>query len=319
MKPRLILVLGLTMLVPAARAQTWPEKPIRLVVGYAAGGTADIVARLIATPLSSALGQQVIADNRPGAASNIGMELVAKAPPDGYTLLMSTPAISSNPTLYGKVPWDPIASFAPVTLVGEVPVVLVVHPSLPVKSVRELIALAKAQPGELNFGSSGNGGIGHLVGEHFKSMTGIRMTHVPYKGNGPALIDLMAGALDLAFSDLAGASPYMKSGKLRPLAIASAKRSPTVPDLPTMGEAGVPGFQASSWFAVFAPAGTPRPVIDRLNTEIVKVVRAPELRDRMTGLGFDVVAGKPEELGAFLKTEIVKWTKVIKDSGAKVE
>ena len=319
MKPQLLLVLVLTVLVPAARAQSYPDKPIRLVIGYAAGGTADIVARLIAAPLSNALGQQVIADNRPGAASNIGMEFVAKAPPDGYTLLMSTPAISSNPTLYGKVPWDPIASFAPVTLVGEVPVVLVVHPSLPAKSVRELIALAKAQPGKLNFGSSGNGGIGHLVGEHFKSMTGINMTHVPYKGNAPALIDLMAGALDLAFSDLAGASPHMKSGKLRPLAIASAKRSPTLPDLPTMSEAGVPGFQASSWFAVFAPAGTPRPVIDRLNTEIVKVVRAPELRDRMTGLGFDVVAGKPEELGAFLKTEIVKWTKVIKDSGAKVD
>jgi len=269
--------------------------------------------------LWNAIGQPVIADNRPGAGSNIGTEIVAKAAPDGYTLLMATPAIASNPALYGKVNWDPVASFSPVTLVGEVPVVLVVHPSLSAKSVRDLIALAKAQPGKLNFGSSGNGGIGHLVGEHFKSMAGVDMTHVPYKGNGPALIDLMAGALNLAFSDLAGASPFMKAGKLRPLAIASARRSPTVPDLATMSEAGVPGFQASSWFAVFTPASTPRPIVTRLNTEIVKVIHAPELRDRMMGLGFEVVGGRPEELGAFLKAEIVKWSKVIKDSGAKVD
>ena len=312
------VALALAAALPA-RAQTYPEKPIRLVIGYAPGGTADIVARLIAAPLSTVIGQQVIADNRPGAGSNIGTEIVARAAPDGYTLFMATPAISSNPALYRKVSWDPVASFAPVTLVGEVPVVLVVHPSLSAKSVRDLITLAKAQPGKLNFGSSGNGGIGHLVGEHFKSMAGVDMTHVPYKGNGPALIDLMAGVLSLAFSDLAGASPFMKTGKLRPLAIASAKRSPTVPDLATMSEAGVPGFQASSWFAVFAPANTPRPVITKLNADIVKVVHAPELRDRLTGLGFDVVGGKPEELGTFLKVEIVKWTKVIRDSGAKVD
>ena len=302
-----------------ARAQTFPERPIRLVVPYAPGGTSDIVARLIAAPLSNLIGQQVIADNRPGAGSNIGTEIVARAAPDGYTLLMATPALSSNPALYAKVNWDPIASFTPVTLVGEVPVVLVVHPSLSAKSVRDLIALAKAQPGKLNFGSSGNGGIGHLVGEHFKSMAGVDMTHVPYKGNGPALIDLMAGVLNLAFSDLAGASPFMKAGKLRPLAIASARRSATVPNLATMSEAGVPGFQASSWFAVFAPAGTPRAVIAKLNADIVKVIHAPELRERMSGLGFDVVGGKPEELAAFLKAEIVKWAKVIKDSGAKVD
>ena len=321
------LVLALVALVPTVRAQTtstgsghaYPEKPIRLVVPYAPGGTSDIVARLIAAPLWNVMGQPVIADNRPGAGSNIGTEIVAKAAPDGYTLLMATPAISSNPALYGKVNWDPVASFAPVTLVGEVPVVLVVHPGLSAKSVRELVALAKAQPGKLNFGSSGNGGIGHLVGEHFKSMAGVDMTHVPYKGNGPALLDLMAGVLNLTFSDLAGASPFMKAGKLRPLAIASARRSPTVPDLPTMSEAGVPGFQASSWFAVFAPAHTPRPVVSKLNADIVKVVHAPEVRDRMTGLGFEVVGGKPEELSAFLKSEIAKWSKVIKVSGAKVD
>ena len=313
------VAVALAAALPARAQTTYPEKPIRLVIGYAPGGTADIVARLIAAPMSTVIGQQVIADNRPGAGSNIGTEIVARAAPDGYTLFMATPAISSNPALYGKVSWDPVASFAPVTLVGEVPVVLVVHPSLSAKSVRDLIALAKAQPGKLNFGSSGNGGIGHLVGEHFKSMAGVDMTHVPYKGNGPALIDLMAGALSLAFSDLAGASPFMKTGKLRPLAIASAKRSPTAPDLATMSEAGVAGFQASSWFAVFAPANTPRPVINKLNADIVKVVHAPELRDRLTGLGFDVVGGTPEELGAFLKAEIVKWTKVIRDSGAKVD
>ena len=320
-------VLGLAMLLPDARAQTtstdsgraYPDKPLRLVVPYAPGGTSDIVARLIAAPLWNLIGQPVIADNRPGAGSNIGTEIVAKAAPDGYTLLMATPALASNPALYSKVNWDPIASFAPVTLVGEVPVVLVVNPGFAPKTVREVIALAKAQPGKINFGSSGNGGIGHLVGEHFKSMAGIDMTHVPYKGNGPALIDLMAGVLNLTFSDLAGASPFMKAGKLRPLAIASAKRSPRVPDLPTMSEAGVPGFQASSWFAVFVPANTPRPIVSKLNADIVRVVQAPELRDRLTGLGFEVVGGKPEELSAFLKAEITKWTKVIRDSGAKVD
>lgn len=305
--------------IPAAMAQTFPERPIRLVVPYAPGGTSDILGRLIAQPLRNLLGQSIVVDNRPGAASNVGSEIVAKSAPDGYTLLLGTPALSSNPTLYGKVNYDPIKSFAPITLLAEVPIALVVHPALPVKSVRDLVALAKAEPGKLNFGSSGNGGIGHLVGELFRSSTAIDMVHVPFKGNGPALVALMSGSIDLTFSDIAGASPYIKSGKMRPLAITSARRSSIFPELPTMAEAGVPGFVASSWFAIFATAGTPGPAVDRLNQATVSVLRSPEISERMTGLGFEVVGNQPEELRAFLESEIAKWSKVVKESGARVE
>ena len=316
---RLLLSLATCVFVSNVLAQNYPDRPVRLVIPFAPGGTSDILARLIAPPLRNTLGQSVIPDNRPGAGSNVGSEIVAKAPPDGYTLLIGTPALASNPALYSSVNYDPIASFAPVTLLTEIPIVLVVHPSLPAKSVRELIALAKAQPGKLNFGSSGNGGIGHLVGELFKSATGANIVHVPYKGNGPALVDLMAGVLSLTFSDIAGAAPYIKSGKMRPLAVTTLQRSAMFPDVPTMTEAGVRGFQASSWFAIFAPAHTPRPIVDRLNAEIVKVLRTPEMKDRLVGMGFEVVGNRPEELAAFLKSEIAKWTKVVKESGAKVD
>ncbi len=316
-----MLMLASTLLpfIPGAKAQQYPDKPVRLVVPFAPGGTSDLLARIIAAPLWQSLGQPVVADNRPGAGSNIGAEIVANANPDGYTLLMGTPALASNPALYGKVKYDPVRSFEPVTLVAEVPVVLVVHPGVPAKSISELIALAKAQPGKLNFGSSGYGGIGHLVGESFKSATGVNIVHVPYKGNGPALVDLMAGVLTLTFSDLAGASPYIKAGRMRPLAIASARRTPSMPELPTMSEAGVPGFQAASWFAVFATGGTPKPVVNRLSAEIVKIIRTPDVRERLNGLGFDVVGNTPEELAAFLKLEIAKWTRVVKESGAKID
>ena len=302
-----------------AQAQTYPDHPLRLVVPFATGGTSDILARFVAPPLWAALGQPVVVDNRPGAGSNVGNEIVAKAPADGYTLLMATPALASNQALYGKLNYDPIANFTPVTLVAEIPIALVVHPSMPTKSVRELIALAKAQPGKLNFGSSGNGGIGHLVGEMFKSATGINMVHVQYKGNGPALVDLMSGVLNLTFTDIAGGMPYIKAGKMRPLAIASKHRSTQLPAVPTMIEAGVPGFEASTWFAVFATGGTPQPVINRLNTEIVKSLQSPDMRDKLTNLGCEVVGNKPEELAAFLKAEMAKWSKVIKESGAKID
>lgn len=316
--------LALTLLLafaalPHASAQTYPDKPIRMVVPFAAGGTSDILARFVAPPLTAALGQTVIVDNRPGAGSNLGSEIVAKAPPDGYTLIMATPALASNQALYGKLNYDPVNGFAPVTLVAEIPIALVVHPSMPTKTVKELIALAKANPGKLNFGSSGNGGIGHLVGEMFKSATGINMVHVPYKGNGPALIDLMSGVLNLTFTDIAGGMPYIKAGKMRPLAIASAKRSSQLPAVPAMIEAGVPGFVATTWFAVFATGGTPQPIVNRLNSEIVKSLQQPEMREKLTGLGCEVVGNKPEELAAFLRAETTKWAKVIKESGAKVD
>ena len=316
--------LALTLLLafaalPHAGAQSYPEKPVRMVVPFAAGGTSDILARFVAPPLTAALGQTVIVDNRPGAGSNLGSEIVAKAPPDGYTLIMATPALASNQALYGKLNYDPVNGFAPVTLVAEIPIALVVHPSMPTKTVKELIALAKANPGKLNFGSSGNGGIGHLVGEMFKSATGINMVHVPYKGNGPALIDLMSGVLNLTFTDIAGGMPYIKAGKMRPLAIASAKRSSQLPAVPAMIEAGVPGFVATTWFAVFATGGTPQPIVNRLNSEIVKSLQQPEMREKLTGLGCEVVGNKPEELAAFLRAETTKWAKVIKESGAKVD
>jgi tripartite-type tricarboxylate transporter receptor subunit TctC len=316
---RLLISFLTCVFVPNVLAQNYPDRPVRLVIPFAPGGTSDILARLIAPPLRNTLGQSVLPDNRPGAGSNVGSEIVAKAAPDGYTLLIGTPALASNPSLYRSVNYDPIASFAPVTLLTEIPIVLVVHPSLPAKSVRELIALAKAQPGKLNFGSSGNGGIGHLVGELFKSSTGVNIVHVPYKGNGPALVDLMAGVLSLTFSDIAGAAPYIKSGKMRPLAVTTLQRSAMFPDVPTMTEAGVRGFQASSWFAIFAPAHTPRPIVDRLNADIVKVLRTPEVNERLVGMGFEVIGNKPEELAAFLKAEIAKWTKVVRESGAKID
>ncbi len=315
----LLCTVTLLLAVRDACAQNYPDRPLRLVVPFATGGTSDILARLIAPPLWAAMGQPVVADNRPGAGSNLGNEIVAKAAPDGYTLLMATPALASNQALYGKLNYDPVASLAPVTLVAEIPIVLVVHPSMPTRSVRELIALAKSQPGKLNFGSSGNGGIGHLVGELFKSSTGVNMVHVPYKGNGPALIDLMSGFLNLTFTDIAGGSPYIKAGKMRPLAITSARRSAMLSEIPTMGEAGVPGFEATTWFAVFTTGGTPQPIVNKLNAEIVKVIRAPDLRDRLTGLGCEVVGNKPEELAAFLKAEMAKWSKVVKESGARID
>ena len=305
--------------VSGAHAQTYPDHPLRLVVPFATGGTSDILARFVAPPLWAALGQPVVVDNRPGAGSNVGNEIVAKAAPDGYTLLMATPALASNQALYGKLSYDPVAGFAPVTLVAEIPIALVVHPSMPTKTVKELIALAKAQPDKLNFGSSGNGGIGHLVGEMFKSATGVKMVHVPSKGNGPALIDLMSGVLNLTFTDIAGGMPYIKAGKMRPLAITTKRRNTQLPAVPTMIEAGVPGFEASTWFAVFATGGTPQPVINRLNAEIVKSLQSPDMREKLTNLGCDVVGNKPEELAAFFKNEMAKWSKVIKESGAKID
>jgi len=303
----------------AEPAAGFPSKPLRLVVPFAVGGTSDIVARLLAPKVWELLGQPVVADNRPGAGSNIGTDLVAKASPDGYTLLIGTPALASNPALYGKLPFDVQRDLAPVTLLAEIPIVLVVHPSMPARTVKDLIAQAKAQPGKLNFGSSGNGGIGHLVGEMFKSAAQVQMTHVPYKGNGPALVDLMAGVLSLTFSDIGGALPFVTGGKMRALAVTSAARARQLPDVPTMAEAGVAGFQASSWFAIFATGGTPAPVIDRLNGAFVKALQTPEIRDRLAGMGFTLSGGTPAELAAFMRTETVKWTRVVKESGARID
>ncbi len=316
MNLRSLVALTTALFGIAAQAQVYPNKPIRLVVSASAGGTSDILARLVVPKVSQALGQPIVIDIRPGAGGNIGADMVAKAPPDGYTLLMNYPAFTSNQAFYGNLTFDPAKDFSPVTLLVEMPVVVVVNPSLPANSLQELISLAKKQSGKLNFGSSGNGGVGHLVGEMFNSAAGVKMVHVPYKGNGPALVDVVTGVLSLTFSDIAGALPHINSGKMRAIAIAAEKRSLKLPHVPTMDEAGLPGFRASSWFGIVATGGTPQPIINRLNAEFTKALHSQDLRERLTDMSFVVAGNSPTEFADFLRTETSKWVKVIKDTGA---
>ena len=305
----------------AAAAQPgYPAKAIRYVVPFPAGGPLDIVARAIGQELSKSWGQPVIIDNRPGAGGNIGADLVAKAPPDGYTILMgavSTHAI--NVTLYNKLPYDPIRDFAPVTLITSVPNVLVVHPSVPANNVKELIALAKARPGQLNFASGSTGSAGHLAGELFNSMAGVRMTHIPYKGAAPAVVDLMAGHVSLMFDNMSSALPNIKAARVRALAVTTLKRSPLQPQLPTISEAGLRGFDVSTWFGIFAPAGTPPEIVAKLNGEVARILHTPEMKERLALLGAEPIGNKPDEFAAFIKAEIPKYAKVIQASGAKAD
>ena len=310
-----------TWAAASANAQpAYPLKTIRYVVPFPAGGPLDIVARSIGQELTKSWNQPVIVDNRPGAGGNIGADLVAKAPPDGYTILMgavSTHAI--NVTLYSKLPYDPIKDFAPVTLITSVPNVLVVHPSLPVKTVADLIALAKARPGQLNYASGSTGSAGHLAGELFDSMAGVKMTHIPYKGAAPAVIDLIAGHVSLMFDNLSSALPNIKAQRVRAIAVTTLKRSPLVPELPTISESGLRGFDVSTWFGIFAPAGTPPDIVGRLNGEIVRILHTNEMRERLALLGAEPIGNKPDEFAAFIKAEIPKYAKVIKASGAKAD
>jgi tripartite-type tricarboxylate transporter receptor subunit TctC len=300
----------------AAPAADYPTKPIRMIVGFAPGGGTDTTARPIAQKLSEALGQQVIVDNRPGAAGNIATEIVARANPDGYTILMGTiAALAINPSLYGNLPFDSEKDLAPVIQAVDSTNILSLHPSVPAKSVKELIALAKQKP--LNYGSSGVGGTGHLAGELFNTMAGVKMTHVPYKGGGPAMIDLVAGNIHLVFATAASAVPQIKAGKIKGLAVTTAKRSGLMPDLPTISEAGLPGFDANNWYGILVPAKTPRPIINRLNAEVTKILHLPEIKTFLFNQGLDVAPGTPEQFGAYIKTEKAKWAKVVKASGAK--
>ena len=305
----------------AASAQpNYPSKAIRYVVPFPAGGLLDIVARAIGQDLNKAWNQPVIIDNRPGAGGNIGADYVAKAAPDGYTILMgavSTHAI--NPTLYSKLPYDPIKDFAPVTLITSVPNVLVVHPSLPVKTVKDLIALAKARPGQLNFASGSTGSAGHLAGELFNSMAGVQMTHIPYKGAAPAVIDLIAGHVSLMFDNLASALPNIKAQRVRAIAVTTLTRSPLLPNVPTISESGLKGFDVSTWFGIFAPAGTPPELVSKLNIEVVRILHTNEMRERLAALGAEPAGNKPDEFLAFIKAEIPKYAKVIKASGARAD
>jgi tripartite-type tricarboxylate transporter receptor subunit TctC len=313
-----VAIIAAAAAAPAATAAQWPQRPVRMLVGFAPGGGTDATARAIAPKLSELLGQQVVIDNRPGATGNIAADITAKANPDGYTILMGTiAALAINPSLYAKLPFDPVKDLAPVTRAVDSTNVLVLHPSVPAKSVKELIALAKAKP--LNCGSSGVGGAGHLALELFNLQAGTRITHVPYKGGGPAMIDLLGGNIQLIFATAASAVGHIKSGKIRALAVTTAKRAPLVPDLPTIAETGLKGFEANNWYGVVVPGKTPRPIIDRLNKDVATALMMPDVKELLFKQGLDVAPDSPEAFGAYIKSETVKWAKVIKSAGLKAE
>ncbi|HEY7945398.1 MAG TPA: tripartite tricarboxylate transporter substrate binding protein [Casimicrobiaceae bacterium] len=308
------------LLAAGAWAQAYPTKPIRLVVPFPAGGTTDILARQVAQRLSVSLGQSVIVDNRPGAAGNIGSDLVAKSALDGYTLLMGTVGTHAiNPSLYTRMPYDHVKDFVPIVLVAGVPNVLEVTPSLPVNSVADLIKLAKEKPGQLNFASSGSGTSIHLSGELFKTMAGVDMMHVPYKGSAPAVTDLMGGQVQLMFDNLPSSLAQIKAGKLRAIAVTSAQRAPALPNVPTIAESGLPGFEASSWFGMLAPAGTPSAIVARLNADVNQWLQTAEAKEKLLAQGAVAAGGTPEQFAAHIRAETEKWAKVVKVSGAKVD
>jgi len=318
----LSLTATLAILAPhaAAAADAYPAKPVRFVVAFPPGGGTDIIARSIAQKLAERIAQQVVVDNRPGAGGNIGTDMVAKSAPDGYTLLMgSAGPLAINASLFGKMPFDPIKDLAPVTLAASTPNVLVVHPALRAATLKELIALAKARPGEINFASSGHGTPAHLAGELFNLMAGVEMVHVPYKGAAPALADLLGGQVQIMFSTMPPALPHVRDGKLRALAVTSAKRSPAAPELPTVDETALPGFEANTWHGVVVPAGTPGAIVARLNREIVAILHLPDVVERFSSQGAEALGSTPEEFAAYIKSETLKWAKVVRDSGAKAE
>ena len=307
------------VLAPYAPAAAWPEKPIRMIVAVPPGGPADTLARFVSPKLSEAMGQIIVIDNRAGANGNIAYEMTAKAVPDGYTITAVAAGIAINPSLYQDVRFDPLKDFAPITLGISVPNILVVHPALPANSVGELIAYAKARPGRLVFASAGNGTSGHLALEQFRLMSKADFIHVPYKGGGPALAELLGGQAQALFSIALTATPQVKAGRVRALAITSAKRSALAPDLPTVAEAGFPGFEAIGWFGWVAPAGMPGEIVTRFNREIVRILNLPEMHERLLGLGADPVANSPPAFAAFIRSEHAKWARVIKQAGIRAE
>jgi tripartite-type tricarboxylate transporter receptor subunit TctC len=310
----------LTVMLPQALAQdNYPNRPIRMVVAIPAGSGTDTVARLIAQGLSERLGRQVVVENRPGAGTIIGNETVAKAKPDGYTLLMNGAALTIAPAMYKKLPYDTARDFAPITIAVSSPNLIAVHPSVPATSVREMIALAKARPGQILFSSGGRGTNSHLATELFASMAQVRMTHVPYKGSTPGVVALMAGEVALMTNSVSTLQPHVRSGKLRALGVASARRVAVAPDIPTIAEAGLPGYESAQWSGLLAPAGTPQEIIGRLHRETVAILRAPDMRERLAGDGSELVANSPEEFAAFIKAELVKWAAVVKATGITPE
>ncbi|MEK6593939.1 MAG: tripartite tricarboxylate transporter substrate binding protein [Pseudomonadota bacterium] len=301
----------------SAQAQTYPTRTVRLVVPFAAGGSTDIIGRIVAQKLNEMWGQPVVVDNRPGGSTVIGTDIVAKSAPDGHTLLVTPAPFTIVPGLISKLPYDPQKDFEPITLINTTPLVVVVNPGVPVKSVKELIALAKAKPGMLNFGSSGSGGSNHLAGELFNAMAGTKIVHIPYKGNAPALADLVGGHLDIVFNGLTSAIALIRSGRLRALAVTSLNRAGALPDMPTLDESGLKGFQAVAWNGLTAPARTPRNVINRINADLIKVIKSPDLVEKLRSEGSDPVGSSVEDYQSFLRDEIIKWGKIIKSAGVK--
>jgi tripartite-type tricarboxylate transporter receptor subunit TctC len=302
----------------AAAAQNYPAKPVRFVVPFAPGGSTDTLARSMGGKLSELLGQQVVIDNRPGANGDIGTSIVARAVPDGYTVVLGYIAnFGIGPSLYDKMPYDPVKDFAPITQVAGASNILVIHPSVPAKNLKEFIAYAKANSKKVTFASASVASVGHLTGELLNDLAGIDMVHVPYKGSGQAITDLVGGHIKVMISGMASTLPHVKSGKLRGLATTGARRTPATPDLPTIAESGFPGFEASSWFGVFAPAKTPKPIISRLNQDIIKALQDPAVAKRLADVGFEITTGTPEQFAAYIQAEIKKWAKVVKLSGAK--
>ena len=320
MKKLFCLLAFAPCLVPLVHAQNYPARPLRLIVPTAPGGGTDFTGRLVAAKLSETMGQQVVVENRGGGGGSVVADNAAKATADGYTLLLGSIATHAvNPALYKKLPYDHLKDFAPVSLIGTVPNALVVHPSVPVKSMQEFITYAKANPGKINYGSSGVGSPPHLSMELLRSMTGINLVHVPYKGAGPALADLLGGQVQAMCTSLAGLINFVKSGRVRALGVTTAKRNPQLPDVPTIVESGVPGYEVTIWYAVFAPVATPKAIVDKLNAEMVKALNSSEMKERMALQGMDPAPSTPAELTAFVKAESAKWAKAAKDSGATAE
>ena len=320
MKQRLFAFLFAAALAPAALAQDYPSKPVRFVVGFTAGGATDVAARIVAQRLSESLGRTFVVDNRPGASGLIGAELVAKAPPDGYTLLVAPQTSQAvAPSLYGKIAYDPVRDFVPITIIASSPLLVTVHPSVPVKSIKELIALARARPGEVTFGSGGPGSAPHMAGELMNIEARVKMVHIPYKGEAPGVRDLLAGQITFIASTFPPLLPHVRAGKLRSLAVTSLQRAPTLPEIPTAAESGLPGFDVAAWFGMFAPAGTSPEIIKKLHADVVRVISSPDVKEKIAVQGLFVVANTPDETATFLKAEIAKWARVVKISGATVQ
>ncbi|HYC46832.1 MAG TPA: tripartite tricarboxylate transporter substrate binding protein [Burkholderiales bacterium] len=316
---RHLLAVAVAMIAAPVAAQTWPAKPVRIIVPFAPGGGVDTVTRLLAQKLTEQVGGTFVVDNRAGAAGMVGAELAAKAPPDGHTLFTSAPEFSINPSVRSKMPYDPFRDFAYISQLTSGQFMLAAHPSVPVKTIRQLVALAKSRPGQLNYGSSGSGGINHLAGELLQSMTGIRWVHVPFKGAAPATTALMGGQIDFVFASTTGLIGAVKSGKVRPIAVTGPKRFSELPETPTIAESGVTGYSVTGWYGFYAPAGTPGTVIKRLNEEARKALFSPEVKDRLEKTGNEPVVSSPEEFATFMRTEIEKWAKVVKAANIRVE